>query len=220
VVGCRGTIRFGDPLWLDDDDSATTDDDDATTDDDDATTDDDDATTDDDDATAPGGPVVCGPDGTEPPVNPSGPQSRTTGSAAVSFDHARGGSFSATWTGCEARHFFSTDGDYVCGVRWTVAGQSYGETVQQTRLVSRFTMDWSIDENTCAPNDPAAFRADDYYRLIVPYEQGTLEVWISDNQSATPAQMDEWASLPWDGEGEEEPDDISFEYLTAFTTGS
>jgi|GEM_PF-2809736 len=225
VGACRGTITFGGTLWPDDDDDSASDDDDATANDDDATADDDDATADDDDstigddddATGPGGPVFCGPE-----VSPSADQAGQaltvyTGDADVQFDHdARGGFFAAQWNGCEAKHFFDTDGEYVCGIKWTVAGPSYGEQYQTTRLVSRFTMDWTVADNTCAPTDPAVFRPDNYYRITVPYESGSLDVLVSANESTVPSQMDDWASVPWDGDGEDEPEEAQFEYATEF----
>ncbi|MCO4771340.1 MAG: hypothetical protein KDA24_15000 [Deltaproteobacteria bacterium] len=224
--GCRGLISFGGDLWLtDDDDSssandddATANDDDATGDDDDATANDDDATGDDDDATGPGGPVLCGPN-VAPGSDWAGQStSAYTGDARVTFDHdARGGFFGAQWTGCEAKHFFDADGEYVCGIKWSVVGPSYGEQYQTTRLVSRFAMGWVVDDNTCAPGDPEVSRPMDFYRITVPYDSGSLVVLVSDDEATVPAQMDDWVELGWDGDGDDEPDMVEFDYSTPFS---
>ena len=227
LAGCRGVLRFSGDLWLtddddsavsDDDDSAVSDDDDSAVGDDDDVANDDDVIGDDDDATPTGGPVFCGPNLIPGSDSAGQAVSVYTGDARVAFDHdARGGFFAAEWTGCEAKHFFDTDGEYVCGIKWSVNGVSYGEQYQATRLVTRFTMDWTLDDNTCAATDPEVFRIDDYYRITVPYESGTLEVLVSDDDSTVPAQMDEWAELPWDGAGDDEPDLVEFDYATSFS---
>ena len=227
-VGCRGTITFFGDLWLvDDDDSAddddSGDDDDSTVaDDDDSTVGDDDDSTlgDDDDVTGPGGQVFCGPD-VDPGVSPGAELAAYTGEATVELEHGlRGGFFEGTWSGCEAKHFFDAGGTYVCGIRWDVTGDSYGEQYQSTRLVTRFSMSFSLAENTCSPIHPDVFRPTTYYRMTVPYEEGTLEVTWSTDEGAFPNQMDEWFSLPWDGDDDEEPELIEVEYSTAFEAGS
>ena len=227
VAGCRGQILFFGDLWpvLDDDDSSS-DDDDATVDDDDSGADDDDSTAgdddvgDDDDVTGPGGEVACGPT-VDPGVTPGEEMAAYSGQALVTLEHElRGGFFSGTWAGCEARHFFDAGGSYVCGIKWSVSGVSYGEQYQSTRLVSRFTQSFSLLENTCSPIHPDVFRPTIYYRITVPFGEGTIDVLWSDDAGAFPNQMDEWTSLPWDGEGEDEPEIIEFEYQTEFAAGS
>ena len=207
AVGCRGQITFFGDLWLLDDDDSSADDDDTTA-------------GDDDDATGPGGPVVCGqtPD---PGVTPGAEMAAYSGDAVIALEHElRGGFFSGTWSGCEAKHFFDAAGSYVCGIKWAVSGPSYGEQYQTTRLVSRFTLGFSLLENTCSPIHPDVFRPTTYYRITLPFEEGTLEVLWSDDEGAFPAQMEPWTSLPWDGDGDQEPELIEFEYETAFSLAS
>ena len=226
VGGCRGTITFFGDLWpVDDDDSASDDDDsvaddDDSGDDDDTVADDDDSVGDDDDATGAGGAVVCGAE-VDPGASPGQELAAYTGEASIALEHGlRGGWFDATWAGCEAKHFFDLNGDYVCGIKWTVSGPSYGEQYQSTRLITRFTMSFALDENTCSPIHPDVFRPAIYYRLVVPYDEGTLEVLWSDDEGAFPNQMNAWVELPWDGEGEETPEDVAFGYSTPFVPGS
>jgi len=170
--------------------------------------------------TGPGGVVLCGLT-VDPGVTPGEELAAYSGEAAIEFEHSlRGGFFDGTWTGCEAKHFFDAGGQYVCGIKWSVNGTSYGEQYQSTRLVSRFVQSFSLVENTCSPIHPDVFRPTTYYRITVPYDEGTLEVLWSEDEGAFPNQMEDWTSLPWDGDGEEEPENIDFDYKTEFEPGS
>jgi hypothetical protein len=209
ALSCNsGKLTIGGNLWpTGDDDSAGDDDigDDDTGDDDTG----DDDTGDDDDSTPTGGPVVCGPG----PADLSGDSSVYTGAATVVFEYeARGGFFEAAWSGCEARHYF-VGGAYQCGIRWEATGTSYGEQFQATRLVSRFTMEFVVTDDTCGSWHPDSDRGVLYYRAAIPYEDGELEIRWSVSQGEDPADMDIWAELPFEGQGDE-PGSISFEYST------
>ena len=221
AAGCRGSLTFGGDLWplpesMDDDDSAPTDDDDS------APIDDDDSAIpgDDDDATGPGGPVFCGPEVVPGPEWSGQAVAGWTGDATVTFEHeARGGFFAARWTRCEAKHFFDASGSYVCGVVWSLVGDSYGEQYQDGQLVSRFSMEATVTTNTCSPTQTDVDRAPFYFRLTVPEDQGVLDVRWSTASDTNPSQMLPWLELPWDGAGEPRPDEVSFLYTRAFAPG-
>ncbi len=207
LLGCHGSVDVGGALWAGYDPIEVDDDD---------TGDDDDATAgDDDDATAPGGEVSCGPEPTLDPSWEGTPAALYTGDAEVEVEYAaRGGVFEASWTGCEALHFYDEFGEYFCGIRWSASGDSYAEQIQSSQIGSRFYMTFSLAENTCAPSDPQAEDRSVYFRLTVPDDGGELTVLTSSGVDTPADQMDVWASVPWEGLGPA-PEEFDFEYSTA-----
>jgi len=212
VAGCHGNMRISGPIWIfdgDDDDSGAPDDDDSSADDDDLTP------PDDDDAT-PGGPVVCGPtvapgDGWDVAAHVF------TGSADIELEYdERGGLFAAVWSGCEAKHFYDATGEYLCGIRWEAVGDSYGEQVQTTQLVSRFAMEFTLAESTCGLAHPEAEDRSLFFRITVSSDGGaTIPITWSPDVNTLPDDMFDWAVADWK-ESEPFPDLLELLYFTAF----
>jgi len=216
LAGCTGTLRLGGWVPIRDDDDSSSDDDDAS-DDDDLTPSDDDDAADDDDATIAGGDVFCGLD----LASPGGSDlTAVTGDADLDVDYGDGGpEFEATWTGCEARHYWTSDGDYVCGIRWDVDAEAYVTQRQASALVMRFRMDLVESNNTCFPGHPAGGDRTVYTRLRVPYDDGELTLLRDDEPNTPPSNMADWAEVPWVGQGDE-PEVIDFAYSTEFSAGA
>jgi hypothetical protein len=209
VAGCIGSLEVTGTLWQasDDDDSSAVDDDDS------AVVDDDDVVIDDDDMV--GGPVFCGPTVEVGPEWTGGAAEVYTGEVEIDLNHAaRGGAFSADWTGCEAKHFYDDQGEYICGILWDAYGPSYGEQLQSTRLISRFDMAFAMTENTCDSSHPDAGDRSTYFRLDLPYGGPLLTVMWSGQVNTQPAQMHDWTTAPWTDD-DETPEEIDFSYHTA-----
>ncbi len=214
AVGCVGSMEITGTLWQagDDDDSAI-DDDDSAIDDDDVILDDDDVILDDDDMV--GGPVFCGPTVEIGPDWSGGAAEVYTGEADIDIEYlTRGGVFTSEWHGCEAKHFYDDSGVYICGVKWTVVGDSYGEQLQSTQLISRFDMRFALEEYTCDSSHPDVGDRQVYFRLEVPYAGPELTVTWSTMINTQPTQMDDWTTSPWD-DSDETPEEIDFTYHTA-----
>ena len=212
AVGCIGSMEITGTLWQvgDDDDSSVDDDDSA---DDDDTVDDDDIQPDDDDMV--GGPVFCGPEAEPGPDWPGGAAMIYTGEADIDVEYlTRGGVFTADWNGCEAVHFFDEGGGYICGVKWTAVGDSYGEQLQGTQLISRFDMAFELSEYTCDSSHPDVGDRQIYFRLEVPYGGPELTVTSSELVNTQPTQMDPWTTSDWD-DSDTTPEEIDFDYQTA-----
>lgn len=208
---CQGTLAFGGDPWAG---SNSGDDDSTVAADDDTTASDDDTTPGDDDTTPTGGPVHCGPK-----ADLSAGDGRIfTGDASLEmsysnvFAQARGGAFTATWTGCEAVHVLLA-GEESCGVRYEAEGQSYAEQLQETALIVRLHMVFAAVEDTCGdPSIPELREL--YFRLSIPLEGPSVEILWSTQQQVVPSDMNPWAEAPFDGDGSE-PDEVLLLYQTA-----
>ncbi len=204
---CGGSLSIGGPLWIfgdggDDDDSA-------------GVGDDDDAS-DDDDTTPPSGPVVCGPT-VQPGSSWEGTSTEVyTGDAVLTFEYEeRGGLFSADWSGCEAKHFFGPDGESECGILWSAEGTSYGEQVQPSGLVSRFRMEFLVEESSCGLAHHDAEDYELFFRVsLTEGDDGLISITWSEASNTQPANMEPWTTLEWDGK--EQPDEVAFDYFTDF----
>jgi hypothetical protein len=162
--------------------------------------------------------VSCGPEITPPSTGTA--VEATTGDALLEFSYeGRGGQYDAWWTGCEAKHFFDSDGDSLCGILWDATGSSYGEQIQASGLVVRFAMQFTLKESTCGPAHPDAQDYELFFRVsLTEGDDGLVNVTWSYNSATPPANMFPWVSFAWDGE--ERPDEVGFEYRTEFEPSS
>jgi len=217
MAGCSGSLTFGGQLWPETDDDDDDDDDTVADDDDDSGADDDDTVSDDDDTEPIGGPVFCGP--TPSPASGTGEPLRVyTGLADVLFkwekDGARGGVFSADWSGCEALHRYDSDGEYFCGILWTATGNSYGEQILSSGLVLRFEMSFELTKNTCGDHPEAGYR-ETYFRLSLPFEEHVARITYSSEPNTLPNNMETWAEASYESD-DMFPELMELEYFTSF----
>ena len=208
AVGCVGTFSFP-GFELD----AADDDDDSAADDDDSA-DDDDATADDDDSVI-GGDLFCGLE-VAPPPGPA--TSAYTGGADWLFDFDGGDLlYDVVWGGCEAEHFWDASGDVLCAISWRGVGEAYVAQSQSQSLVVRFEVDYTLEANTCRSNHPDAVSRTAFYRVDIPYGDGEITLLTAEDRKAPASQMETWATVPYEGQGDE-PASISIDYATEFST--
>jgi hypothetical protein len=156
---------------------------------------------DDDDATFTGGRVSCGAEPAPGGLEAGRQVHADSAEADWTFDHSSGDPpFTASWSGCHARHYFSADRSYLCGVRWDATGSSYVAQVQADDLVVRFEVERALTDDSCGLGlgDDTVF-----YRAAVPIDGGSILLLSSDAPFTPPAQMAFVADVPYTAQGDE-----------------